>query len=592
MQLLWMPYLGQGLLYLAAIFSSLICILPKCKKTLFIGLWLLVVFAFSLLILAHVTSDFSFLNVFLHSHTQKPLLYKISGVWGNHEGSMLLWLLLFTSVSGIALKDNVYGLSMAAYSGLALILFLIFACNPFESLLIPPNEGQDLNPLLQDPLLAIHPPILYLGIVSSFIPLVLSSLGLYDKQWGYWCFFSWTFLTTGIVLGSFWAYYELGWGGWWFWDPVENAAFIPWLLQTASMHSFYLARQGRLSFRIPKWLSFATFASCLFGTFIIRSGLVTSVHSFAVDPERGLFLLLAIIVIILPLLTRLCLQKTPETSTDSVAFNLSTVLKLGIFFLCFTAFTVAFGTLYPLILQAFDVQLTVGAPYFNATVIPIMGPILVFMALQPWLTQINFKGQRALPPMLIAVTAVLILWYFGTVSHPLILLGYGLGSWLALSMVFGIYERRWTKAQLPMILAHLGVGIAVVGMALSIGFENQKLISLKSGETTSFQNKQFTLTEITGEKTGNYMGQTAHIKINRDHELRPQKRFYWTQGIIHQETAICSHGLHHYYISMGDRYDDDSWGFSITYKPWINLMWFGFCLMGLAGIYRLGRRRC
>ncbi|MBW8309614.1 MAG: cytochrome c biogenesis protein CcsA [Candidatus Paracaedibacteraceae bacterium] len=591
MQLSWTPYVGQALLYLAAIIASLVCLLPRYKVGLFAFLWLTIAAAFGWLMCAHITSDFSFLNVVMHSHTQKPLLYKISGVWGNHEGSMLLWLLLLVTVGGTAFRSQAQGLSFVAYSTLAVLLFLIVACNPFTAVLISPLEGRDLNPLLQDPLLAIHPPFLYLGIVSSLIPLILSSLRQWDRSWAYWTLFSWTFLTIGIVLGSFWAYYELGWGGWWFWDPVENAALIPWLLQTAAIHSLILVRQGRLSLSVPKWLSFATFATCLLGTFIIRSGLVTSVHSFAVDPERGIFLLLVALVILLPLAVRLWKIKTVAAGLTPVGLNLAMALKLGVFFLCFTAFTVAFGTLYPLILQAFNSQLTVGAPYFNATVIPIMIPLLVLMALQPWLTSTHLKTQQALSPLLIAAAAVVLLWFQFHMNRPLILGGYGVGVWLLSSMILGVWKRRWTRLQIPMILAHSGVGLAVVGMALTLGFEDEKLVALRTHDTVTFHNQNLTLTDIIGKKGENYMGQTAHLRLNNQTTLKPQKRFYWTQGIIHQETAIYSQGFDHYYISMGDHYQDDSWGFRLAYKPWINLMWLGFCCLGLAGLWRLGQRR-
>ena len=504
---------------------------------------------------------------------------------------MLLWVLLLVTVGGIAFRSHAQGLSLVAYSALAVLLFLIVACNPFTAVLIPPLEGRDLNPLLQDPLLAIHPPFLYLGIVSSLIPLIFSSLRQWGRSWAYWTIFSWTFLTIGIVLGSFWAYYELGWGGWWFWDPVENAALIPWLLQTAAIHSFTLVRQGRLSLSVPKWLSFATFATCLLGTFIIRSGLVTSVHSFAVDPERGIFLLLVCLVILLPLAIRLWKIKIDRERNAQLSLNLAMALKLGIFFLCFTAFTVAFGTLYPLILQAFNSQLTVGAPYFNATVIPIMIPLVVLMALQPWLTSTHLKTQQALSPLLIAAAAVVLLWFQFHMNRPLILGGYGVGVWLLSSMILGVWKRRWTRLQIPMILAHSGIGLAVVGMALTLGFEDEKLVALKTHDTVRFHNQNLILTDIIGKKAENYMGQTAHLRLNNQTTLKPQKRFYWTQGIIHQETAIYSQGFDHYYISMGDHYQDGSWGFRLAYKPWINLMWLGFCCLGLAGLWSLGQRR-
>lgn len=591
MQLSWTPYFGQGLLYSSTLLAALVCVAPNYKKTLFGLLWLTLIAAFFWLIYAHLTSDFSFLNVVMNSHTQKPLLYKISGVWGNHEGSMLLWLVLLITVGGWAFRHNESGLSLIAYVGLAVLLFLVLACNPFTSVLTPPAQGHDLNPVLQDPLLAIHPPLLYLGVVTSIIPLILSSLNQWGRSWMFWSVFSWTFLTIGVCLGSFWAYYELGWGGWWFWDPVENAALVPWLLQTAAIHSMILVNRGRLALSAPKWFSFSVFATCLLGTFMVRSGLVTSVHSFAVDPERGLFLALVCGVVLIPFATRLIAIKGQGAQLpESMTVNLSSALKLGIFFLGFSAFVVAFGTTYPIFLQVFGIQLTVGAPYFNATVIPIMIPILALMAMQPWLTMVRIDLQKSIPPVLIAGSAVLIMWYQFHMDRALILIGYGAGLWLVTSMVFGLIYRLWSKAQIPMILAHTGVGLAVLGMSISIGFEQEKLIALKPGETSTFSGQQLSLIGMQGEKAENYMGQTARLILNDKIKLSPQKRFYWTQGIIHQETAIYSSGFDHYYVSMGDRYDNDAWGFRLMYKPGINLMWFGFFLMGFAGTWSLVRR--
>lgn len=594
MQLSWTPYIGQGLLYLSSVIAGLVVLSPKLKPTLFQVMAGLILLAFLWLVYAHVTSDFSFLNVVMHSHTNKPLLYKISGVWGNHEGSMLLWLVLMVSVGGMAFRSNIQGLSLVAYTALAILLFLIIACDPFTAVLVPPSEGRDLNPLLQDPLLAIHPPFLYLGVVSSLVPVILASLHKFDRSYRFWVLFSWTFLTIGIVLGSFWAYYELGWGGWWFWDPVENAAFIPWLLQTATLHGIYLVQRKQFPVSIIKWLSFTAFATCLLGTFIIRSGLVTSVHSFAVDPERGIFLFLVCIVVLLPLalgLRRLPSHKSPERAYIPKQVNLNLAMELGIFLLCFVAFVVAFGTLYPLILQIFNIQLTVGAPYFNTTVIPILIPVLALMALQPWLTNTGLKTQQAIPPILVAGTAVLILWYQSGMTHPLILLAYTAGIWLLSSMAFGLVHKRWNWSHAPMVLAHSAAGIATLGMALSLGFEKEQLVALKPGDSLKFHNQTVFLDRISGIKGENYMAQTAHLIFNGHITLEPQKRFYWTQGIIHQETAIYSRGLDHYYISMGDRYQDDSWGFRLSYKPWINLLWLGFSCAGIAGLLAIGKQR-
>jgi cytochrome c-type biogenesis protein CcmF len=586
----WTPYFGQGLLYVATILAAAVALSPQFKRPLYYALWGIILAAFGWLSYAHISSDFSFLNVVMHSHTQKPLLYKIAGVWGNLEGSLLLWLTLLVTLGGIAFHALLPGLSFMAYGILAFLLFLNLACTPFTAVLTPLPEGRDLNPLLQHPLLAIHPPLLYLGGGSSFIPVILMSLKNFGRSCRFWTLFSWTFLTLGIVLGSLWAYEELGWGGWWFWDPVENAALIPWLLQTATFHSFFLAKKQQISLSTPKWLSFATLATYLLGLFLTRSGLVTSVHSFAVDPEQSLFLLLVCGGILLPLAYRLGEISSPKKLDQPSGFTLRLDIKIGLFLFCFSAFVILLGTLYPLVLQAFNKPITVGAPYFNATALPLMLLLLALMALQPWLTRTGFKAQQALSPLLLAGAVVLGSWSSFPSFHPLVLLGYGGGIWLILSLGIGLLHHRWTKRQLPMILAHSGVGIAVLGAALSIGFEKDKFLALKPGEITSFQDTPVSLVNISEEAFGNYIAQTATIKVGHRLSLTPQKRFYWTQELIHQKPSIGSSGLDHYAISMGEVDQNGSWEFHLIHKPWLSLLWLGFGLISMAGLWALGKR--
>ncbi|MBX3458326.1 MAG: cytochrome c biogenesis protein CcsA [Candidatus Paracaedibacteraceae bacterium] len=567
-----LPYVGQGLLLVTALLMSLS---TRFSKLSLVSL-IMLLSCFGLLIYAHVTSDFSFVHVVQYSHTTKPLLYKISGVWGNHEGSMLLWLVLFYSMGILATRSYPKALAWLNYIALSIVLFLIMACDPFKSMAMSVDNGQDLNPLLQDPLLAIHPPILYLGIVTSFIPVLLAISGGISQLSRFWITVSWTFMAIGISLGSFWAYYELGWGGWWFWDPVENAALVPWLLQTAALHSSIKTQsRSALSF------CFMSMASSLIGTFIIRSGLVTSVHSFAIDPERGLFLALVCCVILIPLAWQVW-KTTPQLNKMNTVV---TPLSIGIFLMGFAALVVTFGTVYPIILSWFGHLITVGAPYFNKTIIPVFLSIIVLMAVDPWEKSYNAGS----PSLLIAAISALILWDYGHQKSIPVLFGFALGMGLCSSMVLGIIYRHWAKTKIPMVLAHFAVGLSAIGIALSSGYEEDKLVALKVHETTTIHNIPITFSELKGERGDNFMAQTAVLTTDKGH-LKPEKRFFITQKIIHPESAIQSRGLDHLYVTLGDRYDDDSWGFRLSYKPWINLMWLGFALLGLAGFLSITKR--
>lgn len=367
---------------------------------------------------------------------------------------------------------------------------------------------------------------------------------------------------------------RLGWGGWWFWDPVENAALIPWLLQTAALHSLINNNDRSTLF------SFLSLTSNLIGTFIIRFGLVTSVHSFAVDPERGFFLALVCGVVLIPLAWPLCkltLQSTQSTATIPI--------KLGIFLMGFSALVVAFGTLYPLILSWFGQLITVGAPYFNTTIIPIFLGIIILMTVDPWKKNKAGAARQPLWPLSAP-------WYYGilvTRKASLSYLAFAFGVGLCTSMILGIIYQRWTKSKFPMVLAHFAVGLTAIGIALSSGYEQDKLVALKVNESTSIHNIPIAFTELQGQRGGNFMAQTAILSTDKG-QLKPEKRFFITQKIIHPETAIKSRGLDHLYVTLGDRYDNDSWGFRLSYKPWINLMWLGFVLLGLAGLLSCTKR--
>lgn len=595
----YIPYVGQALLLLILATCFLTLALPlslKSLKRLYIAQMALVGSAFALLLYAHLVSDFSLLTVVQHSHTQKPLLYKIAGTWGHHEGSFLFWTLLFTGVGGLAFRRSLRSEPFYLYSALTagFILFMLMTCDPFVPILEIPLEGRDLNPLLQDPLLAIHPPFLYLGYVSTSVLFTLSLINSHNtKLWRQWCLISWTSLTIGLALGSFWAYYELGWGGWWFWDPVENVALIPWLLLTSLLHTLQLKMPQNL--KTVKTLSFLCFASCLCGTYIVRSGLLTSVHSFAIAPERGIFLGILIVFILGPALYILLKQKQ-DISSPSQTGSDKQLIRIGTGLLVLGAAIVAIGTLYPLLMEIFHKSITVGAPYFKGTFIPIMLPLMALMALHPWIKRTSFLiRQEGYTPLLLSALTSLGLWFYNSI--PIFnLCIFFLSVWLLLSLLWFFFHKIYLERKIPlkkisMTIAHFGLAVSVLGMVLSLSFEKEELVALKVGDSVTFANQTVTLKEMQPHKGANFMSQRAILESKDKKNLTPEKRFYWTQGILHNETAIHSGLFDHFYVALGDRYDDESWSFRLYDKPWINLIWMGAALMAIGGLLGLLRRR-
>ncbi len=520
---------------------------------------------------------------------------------------MLLWTVMLACVGGVAFfrTKNPAPLILFSVLNFGFVLFLVMTCDPFAAALEVPQEGNDLNPLLQDPLLAIHPPFLYFGYVCTAVLFAQGLLTDEITHWRRWALISWTSLTIGLGLGSFWAYYELGWGGWWFWDPVENVALIPWLLLTALLHTLLLSQWNEMSLRTARWLSYFSFASCLGGTFIVRSGLLTSVHSFAIDPERGLFLGIFMVFVLIPgawMMWRRAFDVPIQLENASAQgathfstpFNLPTLMTLGIVFLILGAVIVAFGTLYPVILEAFNQSITVGSPYFKATFVPIMLPILAFMAIQPWVN--NTPGKippQAISSFLIAGLTVITMVFLGWLPVTFNLVIITLSLWLFLTMVHFIVSkiRVFPLKKIAMITAHTGLAIAVLGMVLTTMLESESLVALREGESTYLAGHTLILNQMEPHKGPNYMAQRAILRNEGGKIMTPEKRFYWTQGIIHNETAIQSGLFDHLYVALGERYDNDSWSFRLYHKPWINLIWTGIALMALGGFFGFCRRR-
>lgn len=602
------PYFGQLLLNLAgfsAFISLLISFKPSVLKKLYIVQTAFITAAFILLIYAHVTSDFSLINVISHSHTQKPWLYKIAGTWGNHEGSMLLWVLLLVWFGLNALKDiklpSVEQTRIILHSGLNLLFisFLLLVCDPFEAAAIIPAEGNDLNPLLQDPLLAIHPPFLYAGYVGFVVPFIYVISNVFHQNpplnWlpplRMMVLIPWTLLSIGLGLGSFWAYYELGWGGWWFWDPVENIALIPWILSLLFLHTLFQNGHHLQVIRLIIVLSMLTFMSSLAGTLLVRSGLLVSVHSFAVDPARGILLLGLIIAVLFGSLV-LVYKKFPiTTSNHDGRMTRSGFIRAAILLMFAALFTLIFGTLYPLLSSYLGYPITVGAPYFQMTFVPMMLPILCFFPFIPWLgwqqKSIYIIINKVLPSLILSGFIVVFLWYESEIKTIKEISFSWISLWIITSTLLSIKRRQLNFRFVGMSLAHFGIGLAILGMILSSATEQEHVKALPIGKGMDIAGYQLILTQVASIDGPNYIAQKAFISIEKKGQtvatLSPEKRFYWTKGIIHGETAIHSSVLSHLYVALGEQYEGNIWSLRIYYKPNINLLWIGMICIALAG---------
>ncbi|MGO4704501.1 heme lyase CcmF/NrfE family subunit [Microvirga sp. 2MCAF38] len=597
-----------------------------------------VAFAFLALLNAYLTSDFSVLNVVENSHSAKPLIYKISGVWGNHEGSMLLWILILTLFGAVValakrsvplrLKANT--LAIQAAITIAFLLFILIASNPFKRIIPMPAEGQDLNPLLQDPGLAIHPPLLYIGYVGFSITFAFACAALIDGRidavWARivrpWTLGAWSFLTLGIAMGSYWAYYELGWGGWWFWDPVENASLMPWLAGTALVHSTVVMEKRNA---LKVWtilLAILTFSLSLLGTFLVRSGVLTSVHSFAVDPARGIFIL-GILIAFIGGSFVLFAWRAPLLQQGGLFAPVSRegALVLNNLFLTTACATVFIGTLYPLALEALTGdKISVGAPFFNFTFLPLIVPLLLLLPFGQTLAwkRGNFLGtaQRLYVAMgvALAVTLALIaLTFGGPVLAPL---GVGLGVFLVFGSLNEIVTRSWSKGSswskvnswalvcrkaigLPRstwgtALAHAGVGLTVIGIATQ-AWSVESIGTLRPGGTLKAGSYQVRLESLIPRAAFNYREDVALLNVVRDGRelgtIETMKRLYLTRGMPTTEAGIMTIGFSQIYASLGELQADGSIGIRLYYKPLVLLIWLGSLVMAFGGALSLSDRR-
>ncbi len=590
--------------------------------------------AFVALTYAYILSDFSVLNVVKNSHTMKPLLYKISGVWGNHEGSMLLWVLilgLFGAAVALfgrnlpqSLKSRVLGVQ--ALVALGFYLFILLTSNPFERIAVPPVDGQSLNPLLQDPGLAFHPPFLYLGYVGfsiSFSFAIAALLeGRVDAAWARWvrpwALAAWSFLTVGIVLGSWWAYYELGWGGWWFWDPVENASFMPWLAGTALLHSAIVAEKRDTMKSWTIFLAIVAFSLSLLGTFLVRSGVLTSVHSFAADPQRGVFILILLIIAIGGSFA-LFAWRGPSIKSGGLFKPVSREGGLLVNNLLMTTATavVLLGTLYPLFIDALELgKVSVGAPFFEASFIPIMIPLVIVMAVGPFMAwkrdNLPATMKKLLGAFVLFALAMAGTFYLQPETTILAAFGIGLAVWLGFGTLsefagriklfqvpFGESLRRLskvTRANWGMTITHFSLAIGIVGMVGASAWKVESIQVMKPGDSKVVSGYTYTFDGVREFAGPNYAGIRGAFTVSREGEkivtLRPEKRVYHVSKRPTTEAGIHTLFWGDLYAVVGDPSGDEG-GYvtRLYFNPLVAWMWVAAIIMVIGGLISLTDRR-
>ncbi|MBF0561360.1 MAG: heme lyase CcmF/NrfE family subunit [Alphaproteobacteria bacterium] len=591
--------------------------------------------AFGALMHSYIVSDFSVKNVADNSHTDKPLLYKIAGVWSNHEGSLILWITIL-AVFGLALALagrnlppalRARTLAVQAMISVGFLLFILLTSNPFARLDPAPLNGRGMNPLLQDPGLAFHPPMLYLGYVgfSMAFSFAIAALieGRVDAAWARWVrpwtLAAWIFLTLGIALGSWWAYYTLGWGGWWYWDPVENASFIPWLAGTALLHSAIVVEKRD---SLKAWtilLAIVAFSLSLVGTFLVRSGVLTSVHAFASDPTRGVFVLALLAVTIGGSLI-LFAMRAPALQAGGVFAPVSREggLLVNNLFLSAAAATVLLGTLYPLFADALDLgKVSVGAPFFNATFVPMMAPLIVVMGVGPLLSwkrgDLSGALQRLIAAMVATAAAIATVWLVSgrSVGSLEAAFGLGLAIWLLAATAVEYAERirlfreplaasLHRAATLPrsahgMSLAHAGLAVAIAGIAGATAWDQESVNSLRPGAVTTLAGYDIVFQGVEPVRGPNYTSVRANIAVSRQGhavaDLHPERRQYANPPMPTTTAAIYSNGVSDLYVAIGDTDGGGATVVRVYFKPMVPLLWYGAALLSLGGLVSLSDRR-
>jgi cytochrome c-type biogenesis protein CcmF len=590
----------------------------------------LLLFAYACLTHAFVTSDFSVALAANHSHTALPLMYRVSAVWGNHEGSILLWSMILAGWTfAVAHASRQLDAPMLArvlgVMGLVSVGFLLFTLltsNPFERGFPAPLDGQDLNPLLQDPGMAIHPPMLYMGYVGFVVAFAFAVAALLagrlDAAWAHWSrpwtTLAWCFLTAGIALGSFWAYYELGWGGWWFWDPVENASFMPWLVGTALIHSLSVTEK-RGGFKLwTALLAILAFSLSLLGIFIVRSGVLSSVHAFATDPARGVFILIFFAIVVGGSLT-LFAWRAPRLGSGGQFELLSreSLLLANNVLLVVAAAAVLLGTLYPLLIDALGMgKLSVGPPYFNAVFVPLIAPALFLMGVGP-LARWRKAGALDLARQLrwavgVSVASAVVAPLVLQAWTPLTGLGLLLAVWVGATAVLNLVQRLkahpagWFKAlraqpgsYLGMLLAHFGVAVFIAGVTVVSSFESENDVRMEVGQSAEVGGHSFRLDDMDLVQGPNYTSARATISVTRNGEavatLHPERRIYTVSRMPMTEVAIDRGVTRDLYVALGEPVSAIAWSVRLHHKPLVNWIWGGCLFMALGGLLAVADRR-
>jgi len=594
--------------------------------------FIFVAIAFCCLGYSFITNDFSVLNVATNSNSQLPLHYRLAATWGSHEGSLLLWTFMLSlwtvavSLFSRHLPEEMVArvLSVMGIVSVGFLLFMLLTSNPFTRLSPVPFDGRDLNPLLQDPAMVAHPPMLYMGYVGFSVAFAFAIAALIggrlDATWARWSrpwtTVAWMFLTCGIALGSFWAYYELGWGGWWFWDPVENASFMPWLVGTALIHSLAVTekRGGFKSWTVL--LAIAAFSLSLLGTFLVRSGVLTSVHAFATDPKRGVFILAFLLLVIGGSLLLYAIRakqvgmggKFDVVSRESFLLSNNVLLTVA-------AASVLLGTLYPLLVDALGgAKLSVGPPYFNLVFVPLMAPAMFLMGVGP----IARWKKASVPDIVTRLRWAFVISVLSAIVLPFVLggfkwrvsLGMLLAFWIVTTILVNLWERiRVTSGQVNtfqkiraqsrsyygMQVAHLGVAVFIVGITLVTGYQTEQDVRMEPGDVVTAGRYSFRFNGVTKEQGPNYVARRAEIVVSYDgteiEKMFPEKRGYPASGSTMTETAIDSGIFRHLYLSLGEQVSDDAWSVRVYYKPFVGWIWFGAVLMALGGGLAVSDRR-
>lgn len=635
------PEIGNFALIIALFLTVIQAVLPLVGASLGISRWvalakpatlaqlLFVAIAYGCLTWAFLQNDFSVLYVASNSNTELPLIYLISGVWGAHEGSLLLWSLILAiwSAAVALFSPNVPHimrarvLAVMGFVSFGFLLFILLTSNPFDRLFPAAVEGRDLNPLLQDVGLAIHPPMLYIGYVGFSVAFAFSIAALIsgqvDSAWARWARpwtnIAWAFLTIGIALGSWWAYYELGWGGWWFWDPVENASFMPWLMGTALMHSLAITEKRGTFKAWTALLAIFAFSLSLLGTFLVRSGVLTSVHAFASDPERGVFILAFLVIVVggsLALYSWRAPKLKSAAQTNLVSREMT--LLLNNIFLTVATAAILLGTLYPIAIDAMGGKISVGPPYFNFVFLSLTAPLAILMGVGMLIRWRKDTAQNLWARLKYPAIGVLLVGFLISLTLPLWIwsafAGLAMSLWIAVTAVMAIHERfkgrpimstlrATTGGFYGMIFGHIGIAVFIIGITLTSLYTVEKDLRMAPGDVYTVAGYNFQFNGVKEEDIHNYVSTRGHFTVTSvaddfRAELSPEKRIYRVQQSPMTEAAIDAGLTRDLFIALGEPLDDKgSWAIRIYYKPFIRWIWMGAIIMALGGLFAASDRR-